>query len=231
MTLNKTALRILACGVVVAAGGCYWLIGGEEHRRKQSIAKHTSAAEIHELAGNYEGAADEYRAVIELAPQLAEAYLGLGNNLNKLGRYGEAAEAYSRAVELAPNVYSFRFNLGVTLARAQKYEEAAAELEVAASLEPDNAEAYVYWGSALRGAGDYEGAAAALARALVINPANTLARLNLALTLDEVDPARAAAEWRKVWAAPDALPEWRDLAQKRLSRPAAGDQPGGAGNK
>lgn|GEM_PF-1145719 len=230
MSFNRTAVKIIACGAIAAASGCYWLIGGEEHRRKQGIAEHTRMAEMHELAGNYEGAADEYRAVIELAPQLAQAYLGLGNNLSRLGRYDEGAEAYRKAVALEPKVYSFRFNLGVTLARAQKYEEAAAELEVAASLEPDNAEPYVYWGSALRSAGDYEGAAAALARALVIDPSHTLARLNLALTLDEVDPARAAAEWRKVRDAPDALPAWREMAEERLSRPGA-EVNAGPGNK
>lgn len=223
MNLKQVALTILACGAVAAASGCYWLIGGEEHRRKQGIAKHTDMAELHEAAGNYEGAADEYRAVIELAPQLAEAYLGLGNNLNRLGRYGEAAEAYRKAAALEPENYDFRFNLGVTLARAKKYEEAATELEAAASLAPDKAEPYIYWGSALREAGDYEGAAAALARALVAEPANTLARLNLALTLDEVDPARAADEWRKVRDAPDALPEWRAMADERLSGGGDGD--------
>lgn len=217
MNLTDTALKLSACAAVLAAGGCYWLIGGEEHRRKQEIAKHTKMAEIHELAANYEGAADEYRAVIELAPQLAEAYMGLGNNLNQLSRYDEAAEAYRKAVELEPKVYSFRFNLGVTLARAEKYEEAAAELEVAASLEPEKAEPFVYLGSALRSAGDYGGAAAALARALVLEPGNTLAHLNLALTLEYVDPARAAAEWRKVRDAPDALPAWREMAEERLS--------------
>jgi tetratricopeptide (TPR) repeat protein len=215
----KAALIGAVCGAVLATGGCYWLIGREEHERKQSIAKHTKMAEIHELAGNYEGAADEYRAIIELEPALAGAYLGLGNSLNGLGRYGEAAEAYRRAADLEPDDYDAWFNLGVTLARAEKFEEAAAELEKAAALKPDKAEAYIYWGSALRDAGDYENAAAALARALVIEPSNTFAHLNLALTLEDVDPARAADEWRKVLAAPDALPEWREMAEDRLARP------------
>jgi tetratricopeptide (TPR) repeat protein len=218
----KAAVIGAVCAAVLATGGCYWLIGREEHERKQSIAKHTKMAEIHELAGNYEGAADEYRAVIELAPTLAEAYLGLGNSLNRLGRYGEAAEAYRRAADLEPKDYNARFNLGVTLARAEKFEEAAAELEKAAALEPDKAEAYIYWGSALRNAGDYENAVAALARALVIDPSNTFTHLNLALTLDDVDPARAVAEWRKVRDAPDALPEWREMAEERLALPPEG---------
>jgi len=219
VTKIRAAITWAVCGAALAASGCYWLIGREEHERKQSISKHTKMAEIHELAGNYEGAADEYRAIIELEPTLAEAYLGLGNSLNRLGRYDEAAEAYRRAAELEPEVYSFRFNLGVTLARAEKFEEAAAELEKAAALEPDKAEPYIYWGSALRNAGDYENAAATLARALVIEPSNTLARLNLALTLDDVDAERAADEWRKVLAAPDALPEWRAMAEERLAQP------------
>jgi tetratricopeptide (TPR) repeat protein len=219
----KAAAAWAACGALGATCGCYWLIGGEEHERKQNISKHMKMAEIHELAGNYEGAADEYRAIIELEPALAEAYLGLGNSLNRLGRYGEAAQAYRRAADLEPEVYSFRFNLGVTLARAEKFAEAAAELEKAASLAPDKAEPYIYWGSALRNAGDYEHAAAALARALVIEPSNTLARVNLALTLDYTDPGRAAAEWRKVLEAPDALPEWRKMAEDRLAELEAGE--------
>jgi tetratricopeptide (TPR) repeat protein len=219
VNIARAAAIGAVCAAVLAAGGCYWLIGREEHERKQSIAKHMKMAEIHELAGNYEGAADEYQAIIELAPTLAEAYVGLGNSLNRLDRYAEAAEAYRRAADLEPDDYNARFNLGVTLARAEKFEEAAAELEKAAALEPDKAEPYIYWGSALRNAGDYENAVAALARALVIEPANTLAHLNLALTLDDVDPDRAADEWRKVLAAPDALPEWREMAEERLAKP------------
>lgn len=219
MNSVRAALIGAVCAAALATSGCYWLIGREEHERKQSIAKHTKMAEIHELAGNYEGAADEYRAIIELEPTLAEAYVGLGNSLNRLDRYGEAAEAYRRAADLEPDDYNARFNLGVTLARAEKFEEAAAELEKAAALELDKAEPYIYWGSALRNAGDYENAVAALARALVIEPKNTFAHLNLALTLDDVDPARAADEWRKVLDAPDALPEWREMAEERLARP------------
>lgn len=217
MTARDVAVGILTLAVIGGGAGCYRLLGREEHERKEAIAKHTGMAEIHEAAGNYEGAADEYRAIIELAPDFAEAYLGLGNSLSRLGRYGEAAEAYRKGVTLAPDDYALRFNLGVTLARAEAYGEAASALEEAAALEPDRAEPYIYWGSALRSAGDYRGSAAALARALVLEPGNTFARLHLAMTLEFTDPARAVEEWRRVKEAPEALPEWRALAEERLA--------------
>ncbi|MGD8717565.1 MAG: tetratricopeptide repeat protein [Candidatus Zixiibacteriota bacterium] len=217
MNIRIWIIRACAGGLLLASAGCVWIIGGDEHKRKQSISKHTNMAEIHELAGNYEGAVDEYRAVIELAPDLAEAYMGLGNNLNKLERYEEAAEAYRRATDLDPRNYSYQFNLGVTLARSEKFSEAAEELRRAAALAPNKAEAYVYLGSALRSAGEYADAAAALARALVIEPDNTLAHLNLALTLDEVDAARARDEWIMVRDARDAPAEWREMAEERLA--------------
>ena len=215
----KNTLRVLAFVAAVAAltnTACPWLLGGEEHRRKQTLAKHTTMAEIHWEAGNYEGAADEYRAIIELSPRFPDAYLGLGNCLNKLGKYNEAAEAYRKAVELDPANYDYRFNLGVTLARAEKPAEAAAEFEKAAGLHAKKAEPYIYWGSALRAAGDYTASAAALARALTLEPKNTFARLNLAMTLEFTDAAKAATEWEKVLKAPDADPAWRELAAERL---------------
>ena len=208
---------LAAAAAQVAAGCSPWVLGRDEHLRKQEIAKHTAMAEIHEAAGNYEGAADEYRAIIELSPQLAEAYQGLGNSLNKLGRFAEAAEAYRKAVTLDPDVYSYRFNLGVTLGRCEKYNEAAAELEKAAALKPEAAEPYIYWGSALRDAGDYKGAVATLARALVIEPNNTLALLNLALAQEYDDAARAAATWRRVRDAADVTPAWHALADEHLA--------------
>ncbi len=213
----RRASVISSIAVLLVAGGCYWLIGGEGHRLKREIAKHTSMAEIHWAAANYEGAADEYRAIIELEPQFAQAYLGLGNCLNRLGRYREAVEAYKKAVALEPDVYDFRFNLGVSLARAKEYAAAAAALERAAALRPDEAEVYIYWGSALRDAGDYRGAAAALARALVLEPSNTFAHLNMALTLEGIDAERAAAEWRLVRDAKDAPASWQEMAAERLS--------------
>lgn len=215
----KKTLRTLAFFTALAALGstaCPWLIGGEEHRLKQTLAKHTTMAEIHWEAGNYEGAADEYRAIIELSPRFPDAYLGLGNCMNKLGKYPEAVEAYRKAVALDPANYDYLFNLGVTLARMEKPAEAAAEFEKAAALHPKKAEPFIYWGSALRDAGDYPGSAAALARALTLEPKNTFAHLNLAMTLEFTDAAKAAAEWEKVVAAPDADAAWRDLAAERL---------------
>jgi Flp pilus assembly protein TadD len=215
----KNAMRVLALVAAAAAlttTACPWLLGGEEHRRKQTLAKHTTLAEIHWEAGNYEGAADEYRAIIELSPRFPDAYLGLGNCLNKLGKYAEATEAYRKAVELDSTSYDYRFNLGVTLVRMEKPAEAAVELEKAAGLRPHKAEPYIYWGSALRDAGDYAGSAAALARALTLEPKNTFARLNLAMTLEFTDAAKAATEWEKVLNAGDADPAWRELAAERL---------------
>jgi tetratricopeptide (TPR) repeat protein len=223
MRFARCALAAAAMAAVLASAGCWRMLGREEHERKEGLAKHTSMAEIFWAAGNYEGAAAEYRAVIELAPTLAEAYLGLGNCLSRLDRYGEAAEAYGKASALEPANYDFRFNLGVTLARLKKYEPAAAAFREAAALKPDAAEPYVYLGSALREAGDYEGAAAALARGLVIDPGDALARVNLALTLETLAPARAPAEWRKVLASPAALPEWRDMARARLAALEGGE--------
>lgn len=202
---------------VLAAGGCPRLIGAEEHRRKEAMAKHTTMAEIHWMAGNYEGAADEYRALIELAPRFPDAYQGLGNALNKLGRYEEAAASYRTAVELAPDNFDFRFNLGVTLARLGRYGEAAEEFERAAALKRGDAETYIYWGSALRESGDAEGAAAVLARALVLEPRNPLARVNLALTLERLDPARAIVEWKAILKMEGIEASYAELAREHLA--------------
>jgi tetratricopeptide (TPR) repeat protein len=60
--------------------------------------KGVSLAEL----GMYRDAIEAFDKAVDLAPDLAEAWLGKGNVYYDQGRYPDAGEAYGRGLELDP---------------------------------------------------------------------------------------------------------------------------------
>lgn len=74
-----------------------------------------------------------FREIIASEPQLAEARVGLGRLLTKLGRLPEAEQTYRDALAAAPSSTVVRANLAHVLAAQGRFDEAL--LELAANLE------------------------------------------------------------------------------------------------
>src|SRR2546423_8365737 len=55
------------------------------------------------LASQWEEAVTTNRNILNIFPNHAEAYNGLGNALSELGRYSEAREAYNQTLKYSPN--------------------------------------------------------------------------------------------------------------------------------
>jgi tetratricopeptide (TPR) repeat protein len=81
-------------------------------------------------------AIENYRRVIELAPDWVEAHINLGVGLYQLGRTEEAQSAFQAAVWLDPENGISRYNLGCVLEERGKIEEAIEHLRHAASVMP-----------------------------------------------------------------------------------------------
>ena len=62
--------------------------------------------------GKLEEAAAEYRALLKLKPDYAEAHANLGVVLARLNRYDEAAASYETALRLNPKLTPILLNLG-----------------------------------------------------------------------------------------------------------------------
>jgi tetratricopeptide (TPR) repeat protein len=89
--------------------------------------------------GRYDVAINAYQRAMELEPQWAAPFAGIGSVYRDLGRYDEASVAYIHAVELDPlNAYSY-IGLGDMYVKMSRTNDAVASYQRAIELEPKNA--------------------------------------------------------------------------------------------
>ena len=72
----------------------------------------------------YDIAEKIFNRVIQLDPNLAEAWYNKGVTLGNLGKYDEAIKCYDAAININPNLAEACSNKGVTLGNLGKYDEA-----------------------------------------------------------------------------------------------------------
>jgi tetratricopeptide (TPR) repeat protein len=99
--------------------------------------------------GALKEAADEYRAVLRLAPDYAEAHANLGAVLARAGRIDEAIASYETALRLDPKLTPVLINLGLAYFHLAQFEKAAEKLERFIALAPASAQARGLLGLAL----------------------------------------------------------------------------------
>jgi tetratricopeptide (TPR) repeat protein len=99
--------------------------------------------------GALKEAAVEYRALLAVAPDYAEAHANLGAVLARLGQYEEAIASYQRALEINPNLTPVWLNLGIAHYRAGQWEKAVGALQQFLSFSPDSLQARQLLGLAL----------------------------------------------------------------------------------
>lgn len=107
----------------------------------QSAAVHLKTATEAYVEQNYEKAAAEYKTALQKDPKSADAYMGLGNSLQKSGRIEEAKAAFKKAETLAPNKLKKSYienNHGNALMTENKYQEAAEQYKKALKNNPES---------------------------------------------------------------------------------------------
>src|SRR5207245_3477892 len=80
--------------------------------------------------GQFPEAADQFRRVIQLLPDHADAHTGLGTTLLALGRTNEAEGEFKKSLALTPD-YAAATNLGVIYYNQKRYAEAVVMTEQA----------------------------------------------------------------------------------------------------
>jgi tetratricopeptide (TPR) repeat protein len=90
--------------------------------------------------GDYAGAAQAYRAFLEVRPDEVGAHSNLGVVLVKLGRYDEAIAEYQAAAKLVPNDPRISLNLALAYSKSGRLAEAAAQLEALHSTAPPDSQ-------------------------------------------------------------------------------------------
>ncbi len=81
---------------------------------------------------------EEFKKVVEVNPQVVEAWRGIGIALYELEKFDELIEWMKKGVEKFPDDFIINFLLGLGYHRVDRNREAIAPLEKAFSLEPKN---------------------------------------------------------------------------------------------
>jgi len=87
------------------------------------------------LAGDREGARDDFHAALARDPRCAAALVNLGNLAQESGDAGEARVRYEAAIAADANYAPAHHNLGVLLRTIGRIDESVRELRLAAVLE------------------------------------------------------------------------------------------------
>ena len=151
-------------------------------RRAQT---HRDLADLKLHKGETNFAVREYRAALELNPEDAEAYFGLGEAFRRRSEFVEAERHFKRAFKIDPGHQDAMFNLGAVYIQQERYADA---IEINTRLADDPtflrpARALVNRGWAHYKSGDLERAREDLEEALAGNGAGSHSHLNLGIVL------------------------------------------------
>ena len=123
-----------------------------------------------EIRGDFNAAIKEYSKVVELRPDLPEAYNNLGVAQKRKGDLAQAADSFGKALELKPDYGAAISNRGWVLAEQNQWSDARREFERALAINPGDDGALYGLSQALREARDYAGAQRALSQLIARSP-------------------------------------------------------------
>ncbi len=123
-----------------------------------------------EIRGDFEAAIKEYSKVVELRPDLPEAYNNLGVAQKRKGDLAKAADSFNKALKLNPDYSAAISNRGWVLAEQNQWIDARREFERALTINPGDDGALYGLSQALREARDYAGAQKVLSQLIARSP-------------------------------------------------------------
>lgn len=160
----------------------------------------------------YQCVLDEYREILTLNPESAEAYMLAGEALDEMKDNAGAVEQFRAAVKADPREPNVHFGLGYLLWGLMKYEEAAQEFQAELTNNPDHAQALTYLADTEMQLGHPEAATPLLLKAVKIDPSITLAHVDLGLLYSEAgrkDDALAELKLAESLSPNDVNVHWR----------------------
>ncbi|GAA5004951.1 tetratricopeptide repeat-containing sulfotransferase family protein [Pseudoluteimonas lycopersici] len=134
--------------------------GASSHARAflQSTPAHEAALTLLALsehaAGRYVSAADAFRQLTAIRPQVPDYWSNLGYMLRLTGRQQEAEAAFLEALRIAPRAYGALLNYGLLLMDMSRFGAARHRFLDAVEADPSQAEARIYAASACFECGD-----------------------------------------------------------------------------
>ncbi|OGF65206.1 MAG: hypothetical protein A2Y62_17740 [Candidatus Fischerbacteria bacterium RBG_13_37_8] len=129
------------------------------------------AARCDAIEGKIDDAITNYNKVIELKPDLYEAFFDIAELYFQKDNAEKAAENFKKATELKQDDPEVFYNLGaIYFSKLKKMDEAQVNLEKALELKPDHGIAHKVLGYVLLNKGDIPGAVEHLKKYLEITP-------------------------------------------------------------
>jgi tetratricopeptide (TPR) repeat protein len=174
----------------------------------ESYQAHQFNAEVLELQGKSGEAADEYRRVLALRPNLAGIHYQLGN-LFLTGERGphtleEARAEFEEELRIDPRNAAAEYELGEMARQAREWSEAIEHFRRASSLDPQFADALIGLGKSLASAGRTEEALQPLQQAVMVAPGNPNAHYQLSFVCRRLgrdqEAAKELAAYRETYA-------------------------------
>ncbi|MDJ1179827.1 tetratricopeptide repeat protein [Roseofilum sp. BLCC_M91] len=144
--------------------------------------------------GNYAQAETIWRRIIQLDPNNAPAYFGLGNRLRDQHRLDEAITAYRKAIQLDSQYDLAYVGLGNALREQGKFTDAVQAYKRAIELKPEEAGIYNNLGNVFYDQGNLREAEQSYRRALELDPEFALAHNNLGLVFYDQGKLREAEQ-------------------------------------
>jgi tetratricopeptide (TPR) repeat protein len=125
-------------------------------------------------------ALEKIRQALQLNPDRADYYVGLGDILARQGKWDVATANFGHAVKLDPHWAQAHLKLGQALCQLGKPTEAQTAYAAAQHLQPDLPALDLAWGLSLMHTGEWEEATLHLERALLTEPGHPEATVALA---------------------------------------------------
>jgi predicted O-linked N-acetylglucosamine transferase (SPINDLY family) len=149
-------------------------------------------AESYILAGNIEAGVIALENAIQLKPDFATAYLGVGNALQKTHQLPLAIWAYTQALDIQPQLTEAWANLGSVYYQQKRFEEAIDCYQNAVKL--DNSYAVIYWmlGNAFTQINQFDQGIRCYQKAIELQPDQVRFYLKLAQAWEQEEQWQAA---------------------------------------
>lgn len=170
--------------ILLLAGGGFTATAQEDV--PEVAQRKLDEANRHREAGRAEEAIARYREVIDSAPNVIEAYIGLGALYHESEQYERALEVFGSGLERFPSDATLLFNIAATEARLERFDDALAHADSAIKAGGEDAAIFSLRGTILRRLGRQAEAVDSFRKAAALDSKNARAHYNLGNVLYEL---------------------------------------------
>jgi tetratricopeptide (TPR) repeat protein len=170
--LRSWALLLLIGSLIILTNNLAGQTSSPQANRNPAIESHFATAQQAQRNKDYATAEREYRAVVVLAPDFAEAHMNLGLIYQLQNRTSEAMVEFRRALKIKPTLTGANFFLGVNYCKLGEGEKAISYLKAALRTDPNRSDIWLWLATAQEISGQLQAEVVTLHRALELQPDN-----------------------------------------------------------